>query len=418
MSILIKDVRHQNRTVDIYIEDNVISEIGKVRVEADEVIDGRKFVALPGLVNAHTHAAMSLLRGYADDLPLQVWLNEKIWPVERNLRAEYVYWGTKLACLEMIKTGTTTFHDLYYFVVDAGKAVKEMGIRGVLAQGFLDFFDDERMEQQIETTREAVRGIRALRCDRVMPALGPHAVYTVSKEGFQWCKDYAEEENLLIHTHLSETEGEVKDAMKQFQSSPVKYLHKIGVLCDRVVAAHCVWLSDEDIRLIADRGATAVHCPISNMKLGVGRVMPYNRLVAEGVNVALGTDSASSNNNLDMLEEMKVAALLQKMAGDTTALPAAEVMEMATKNGAEALRINAGVLEEGKLADVILIDLKHLFFIPGYNIISDVVYSANGLCVDTTICDGRILMRDRVVEGEEEIIEKAKRIAMDYVSGR
>ncbi len=281
---------------------------------------------------------MTLLRGYADDMPLQEWLSDKIWPLEANLTGKDVYAGTKLACLEMIRSGTTAFNDMYFFMEDAARAVDEMGIRATLSYGFIDLFNDEKREHEIKATENMVKTIRAMKNSRIQPALGPHAIYTVSPEGLKWIAGYSSEEELPIHVHLSETEKEVNDAVSQRNKRPAEILDECGILGDRTIAAHCCWLSREECALLGKRGVHVSHNPVSNMKLAVNRAMPYHWLKEEGVNVCLGTDGCASNNNLDLFEEMKVAALLQKFSWNSqTLLPAGEALHMATAAGSRAL---------------------------------------------------------------------------------
>lgn len=414
MSILIKDVLLGKGRTHIYIEGERISEIGSI-VEADKVIDGSRMAALPGFVNTHTHAAMTLFRGVGDDMELQPWLQDKIWPMEAHLRAEDVYWGSKLACLEMIKTGTVCFNDQYFFMEETARAVDEMGLRAVLAYGFIDLSDEEKREREIKATEKLFKHVGSMGSKRIRAAVGPHAPYTVSKEGLQWARSYAEENNAIVHFHLAETEKEHDDIVEQHGKSPVRYLDGIGFLWDGLVAAHCVWIPDEDVRLMAERGVKASHNPISNMKLGVDSHMPYKRMREAGVLCSLGTDGAASNNNLDMFDSMKTAALLQKLGRDPTCLPAREALELATLNGYRTLGLEGGRIEEGSPADIILIDTSGYVFSPGHNLESDLVYAANGSCVDTTICAGRVLMEGRQVPGEADIIRKSREIARDLV---
>ncbi len=416
MSILIKDVLHKGEVTNIYVEDGLIADIGP-RVEADQTIDGTDHALLPGLVNTHTHAAMTLFRGYADDMELQSWLRDKIWPLESKFRPDDIYWGTKLACLEMIKSGTTCFNDMYFHIDMMAKAVEESGIRGVISEGYIDFFKPDMAEELLSKALDDIKKVGNMNCDRIIPALGPHAIYTVSKESLQMLKEISDEEDLLIHFHLSETKEEVDNCQKEHGKSPASYLDEIGFLGPKLVAAHCVWLDEQEVRLLADAGVKVSHNPVSNMKLAVGGAIPYRQTKKAGLNVSLGTDGAASNNNLDMFESMKFGSLLQKFASnDSTIMPAVEAFEMATINGAQALRIDAGAIEVGKLADMILVDLKSPFFNPNHNLVSNLVYSANGSCVDTLICNGRILMQNRRVEGEDEIIEGARRTALDLVN--
>jgi len=413
MSILIKNVLLDKKETNVYIENNIIQEIGK-KTEADYVIDGKNKAVIPGMVNTHTHAAMCLFRGYADDMKLEEWLQNKIWPLESKLRADDVYLGTKLACLEMIKTGTTTFNDMYFFMESAAKAVDETGLRAVLSYGFIDLFNDEKREKEIKKTKETVRAIENMHNDRIKPALGPHAVYTVSEEGLRWIKNYADEKDLLVHFHLAETKKENDDFIKKHNKRPVKYLNEIGFLDRKLIAAHCIWLNNDDISLLEKHNVKISYNPVSNMKLASG-VMNYRKMKKLGV--TLGTDGCASNNNLDMFEEMKIGSLLQKSYfNDETIMPAKEMFNIATLNGAKTLGFNAGKIEEGKLADILLIDLKRSELTPNHNLISNLVYSGNGSVVDTTICNGKILMENRKVKGEEEILEKGKKVAEDLVS--
>ena len=416
MSILIKGALLEGKKKDIYIAGNLIEKIeDNISAEADRVIEAGEKAAFPSLMNGHTHAAMTLLRGYADDMPLEQWLTTKIWPLEAKLTEEDVYWGTKLACLEMIKGGTTFFNDMYWHWHGTARAVEEMGIRASINAVFIDFFDQEKAKEQIKENEK-------LFCEskrygsRVIFSLGPHAIYTVSKESLLWAKKFADENKLLVHIHLAETKKEVDDCLAQHGKRPVEYLADIGFLGNNIIAAHCVWLSDEAIKILADHEVKVIHNPTSNMKLSVGSVSPYSKLKDAGLATCLGTDGASSNNNLDLLEAVKIAALLEKFyTNDPTAMPAKEALDLITINPAKAFGLNCGRIEEGRLADLILIDLKRPELTPGYNLASDLVYAANGSCVETVICDGKILMENRKVEGEEEIIEKAREAASGLV---
>lgn len=416
MSILIRDVLLNGRTTDIYVEDNLIAAIGQ-REEADIIIDGRGKACIPGLVNAHTHAAMTLFRSYADDMNLQDWLQNRIWPLEDRLKGEDVYWGTKLACLEMLKTGTTTFNDMYFYMEEAARAVMDMGLRAVLSYGIIDLFDEEKAEAELKATERFIRHVESLKCPRIQAAIGPHAVYTVSRQTLDAVKEMAVEKGLKVHFHLAETEKEVEQSREMYGKGPVKALDEMGFLGPWLVAAHCVWLDDDDMRIMGERHVSAVHNPTSNMKLSTGRALPYEGLKAAGVNLALGTDGAASNNNLDMLEAMKLACLLQKFyTRDPTVLTAEEALHMATLGGAHALGIHAGRIEEGYLADIVLLDLSRPELVPLFNLNSVLAYAANGSAVDTVICDGKVLTRGGRVEGEEEILRKAQEIAVDVVS--
>ncbi len=416
MSILIKNVLFEGRETNIYIEDNTISEIGSAKIEAEHIIDGATKAAIPGLINAHTHAAMSLLRGYADDMKLFEWLQTKIWPLEAKLTADDVYWGTRLACLEMIKSGTTCFNDMYWHIEAAAKAVGESGIRGVLSGVFIDINDVAKGKQQLTENFNLVNELQGKADGRVITALGPHSIYTVSPEMLAEIAELAKKNQLLIHFHLAETKKENEDYIENTGKRPVEHLDELGLLCPNLVAAHSVWFNKRDLEILAKYDVKAVHNPVSNMKLSVGSAIPYKEMQAVGLTISLGTDGCASNNNLDMFESMKIATLLQKYhTGDETVMPANEVFQMVTINGAKTLGLDTGVIEEGKLADIALIDLTCPEMTPNYDLTSNIVYSGNGSIVDTLICDGKIIMENRAVPGEEEVINKAREISKDLV---
>lgn len=417
MSLLIKAVEWNNKPTDIYIEGNRIIEIGEsLTKQADKIIDGKRKAVIPGLVNCHTHAAMTLFRGFGDDMPLKPWLEERIWPNEAKLTEEDVYWGAKLACLEMIKTGTTTFFDMYTGFHATAQAVEEMGLRAVLAGACFDHFKPKLAE----TCKRESENLLASMCkysDRLTYAIGPHAIYTVSGELLKWAHEFATANNILVHLHLSETKGEVEASVKQFGDTPVRYLHKLGILSPNLVVAHGIYVDDEEIQLLADHGVSVVHNPASNMKLGSGIRFMYDEMKKYGIRVGLGTDGCASSNNLDMVEVMKLTALLGKgWRENPVVLTAAEMLESATAVGASILNIDAGRIEEGALADLSLVDLHTPAFIPNFNFVSNLVYSANGNCVDTLICDGKVLMENKTVTGEDEIMDKAAQIAYDLIA--
>lgn len=415
MSILIEDVLLNGKKTSIFIEENRITEIG-VKNEAEYVIDGRHKAAFPGFVNTHTHSAMTLLRGYADDMRLHEWLRDRIWPFEAKLTEEDVYWGSKLACIEMIKSGTTCFSDMYWHMKATAKAVREMGLRAVLAEAYIDLFSEDKAEEMKKKTIEFIKYIKGMNESRIKAAVGPHAVYTVSEESLIWLRELAEEEDILIHFHLAETEKENKDCVRLHSRRPTKFLEDIGFLCSRLVAAHSIWLKKSEIKTLSRYGVKVAHNPTSNMKLASG-VMPYREMKESGLVVSIGTDGCASNNNLDMIEEMRTAALLHKVSEmNPTVLPAAEALEAATSSGGLALGLDVGSIKERMLADIILIDLKKLEFYPGHNIVSDLVYAAKSDCVDTVICDGRILMQNRKIKEEEEVLQKTKEIAEDIIN--
>ncbi|MBM3309061.1 MAG: amidohydrolase [Candidatus Altiarchaeales archaeon] len=413
MTVLIKNVLMLGlKRRDIYIEGNRIKKVGNVREKADFVIDGKDKAALPGLVNMHTHAAMTLFRGFADDMDFYEAWPKKVWPAEARLTGKDVYAGTKLACLEMIKTGTTCFNDMYFYPEYTARAVKEMGLRATVSEVYLDTKSLHVTPIEEKKTFRIIEKVKKAGGSRVIPALGPHAIYTVSKENLRRIKEYSDKKNLLMHFHLCETRKENEDCLKQHGKRPVEVLEEIGFLNSKLVAAHSVWLTKGEIGILAKHKVNVVHTPTSNMKLAVGGVMPYEEMRKAGVNVTLGTDGCASNNNLDMFESMKISALLQKHhLWNQTILPAREALETATTNAGKALKIDIGIIGEGMLADIILADLKTPALTPNHNLISNLVYSTNGSCVDTVICDGKILMQDRKIKGEEKILKEAEKTA-------
>ncbi len=386
---------------DILIDGGKITNVGRdLRDESDdEPIDGRGKLAIPGLINGHTHLAMTLLRGYADDMELMPWLQEKIWPLEAKINEEDVRWGVKLGCLEQIRFGITCYSDMYYFPDATAQATKEMGLRAFLSGVVFDMKPE--LLGQVEPFIRRWKGD-----DLITPAVGPHAAYTCSEETLLKAKEIADRHDVMVHIHLSETREEVDGFLLSKGKSPVEYLDSLGLLNSRLAAVHCVWISPEDCYLLAERKANVVSCTESNLKLTSG-IAPLNTMMKAKINVCLGTDGASSNNNLSIFEEMKTTAIAQKNAYHTPAdFSAEQIWHMATENAARAFGLNLG-LRSGALADLALIDLKKPWFWPQSNIISHLVYSMAG-GVDTTIVNGKVLMQNGVIPGEEEILEKAQ----------
>ena len=418
MSILIKNGRilygesPEVIEADLLIEGNRISEIKKgLDAPADYVIDAKGRIISPGFVNAHTHSPMGLFRGLADDLPLMDWLEKYIWPREAKLTREITKVGAYLGVLEMIKTGTTAFLDMYFFMDAVAEVVLESGLRGYLSYGMIDLGDPDKTEKELKGALETMEFIERLGSERVQFVFGPHAPYTCSLSLLRRVRELADEHGKLITIHVSETQSEIGRIVERYGKSPVELLDDIGFLGRDVIIAHGVWLDSRDIHILARHGVTVAHNPASNMKLASG-VMPLEKLLKAGVNVALATDGSASNNNLDMLEEMKLAALLHKVYNfDPTVADARTVFRMATVNGAKALRLKAGVIKEGYLADLAIINFSRPHLWPINNVISHLVYSANGNDVETTIVDGKILMLDQEVLtlDEEKILEKAER---------
>jgi 5-methylthioadenosine/S-adenosylhomocysteine deaminase len=417
MSILIKNIELNKQHTDILIQGNIISQIeSDIHFDADKIIDGSTMAVIPGLLNGHNHAAMTLLRGWADDMPLMPWLQEKIWPVEKNINEEDVYWGAKLACLEMIKSGTTTFIDMYHHFQGTARAVEEMGMRGMLTYAGFDFFNPE-LTEICKVKVEENFNLMSRYSNRINYALGPHAIYTVSGPLLKWLRDFANTNKVKIHTHLSETYLEYENSLKDFGYSPVQYLNHLGVLGNDVSLAHCVHLDDTDIKILADKGCQVIHNPASNMKLASGNDFRFVDLKNAGIPVALGTDGPSSSNNLDILEAMKLASLTGKIkSDDTTVWNADETFACAVQHTEIITGWKTGKIEVGYLADLCLVNLNLPEMTPNFHLISNLVYSANGSCIDTVICDGKILMENRHVQDEEEIIRKANEIALDLVN--
>jgi 5-methylthioadenosine/S-adenosylhomocysteine deaminase len=409
--LLIQNVTLNNKQVDILIEGDRFSRIGPdLPAQADHILEGRNLAVIPPFFNAHTHAAMTLLRGYADDMELYTWLTQHIWPLEAKIKPQDVYVGAKLACLEMIKSGTVFFNDMYWHLPSTAQAVKETGIRAALSSVFIDFQDRETADKRWEECQELFALSQELP-SRISFALGPHAIYSVSKDSLCRVRDFAQKHNLLIHLHLSETAKEVEDCQQKHGTRPVRYLESLGLLGRNLIACHAIWLSPDEMDLLAKHKVTVVHNPVSNLKLGSG-TFPYRALLERGVRVVLGTDGCSSNNNLDMLETMKFASLVAKgTAQDPTLFPAPDVLAAATSQGATAFGIHSGQIAEGFLADCLLVDLNHPQMTPNHNLTSNLVYSASPDCVQTTICNGQILMHERKVKGEEEILDQARQTA-------
>lgn len=400
-SILLREVVHENRPTNILIEGNRFKSLDvPADTPAGLVIECKGKAILPPFYNAHTHAAMTLLRGYADDMPLFQWLTEHIWPYEARMTSQDIYNGTRLAILEMIKSGCVFFNDMYWEIEETMRAVEEMGIRAAIGVAFMDRQSERRTEDNFRFIEHWADRAN----ERIQITVAPHAVYTVSEGLFRRCAEAARSKGLVLHTHLAETEQEVKDCIAAHGMTPVRWLDSIGVLGDNVVAAHVVHVDDEEIEILKERKVTIVHNPCSNMKLSSG-IFRAQSFAESGCRIALGTDGASSNNNLDMREEMKIAALLAKCQHTPETLPAHEVLQWGTQNAAEAFHINAGVIAEGKLADAVLVNLNNERLVPRHNLISNWVYAADNRCIDTVICDGKIIMEQGRVQGEEEIIK-------------
>ncbi len=410
-SILLKNILFNSSECDILVIDNLIEDISnEISFSADEVIDGKGFAVIPGFVNMHTHAAMTIMRGIGEDMYLQDWLYSKIWPTESKLTEEMIYWGTKLAALEMIKSGTTCYNDQYWFIPAAAKAAEEMGIRSIQSFVTLDLNDLTKSDKIIQECQRIFHEAKKW-SNLTKFSISIHSPYSVSEPMILWAAEFARLNNLLLHIHLSETEKENIESIKLHGVSPTRYLEKLGVLGPNVIAAHCLWLSEDDIRILAENDVRIVHNINSNLKIASGFKFKYNELRDLGSTICLGTDGCASSNNLDMIETMKTTALIQKAwRKDPTAMPIDELLKMATENGGNALGIKTGKIEKGYLADISIININSVAFTPNINFNANLIYSANGSCVDTVICDGKIIMKNRVVEGEKEILENINRL--------
>jgi 5-methylthioadenosine/S-adenosylhomocysteine deaminase len=399
------------KNFSIGVDEGRIIDIGEnVKGEADFVLDARNKIVLPGLVNAHTHLAMTLLRGIADDLPLMKWLTGVIWPIEGKLEAEHVYAGSLLGCLEMITMGTTCFNDMYFHMDEVARAVNEAGIRAVLSYPIISLGDEDTAKKML---MEADRGVREYRKKTMIKAFyGPHAPYTCPGELLRKVKSLADKRRTGLHIHVSETKDEVKDSKKEKGLPPFEYLDSIGFLDSNVVAAHAVWVSKKEMRILKKRDVKVAHNPVCNMKLASG-IAPVTEFTKKGITVALGTDGAASNNTLDMFESMKVCALLHKVGSMNPSIaPAYDVLEYATINGARALGLEKeiGSLEVGKKADIIMVDHQKPNLTPLSNPISHLVYSARSNDVDTVIVDGKIIMEKGAIRtlDKKEVLRYAQ----------
>ncbi len=403
--LTISGALYAGERIGLRCEEGLITELGP-GVEArqgDQRIDADGAALVSPLLNGHTHAAMTLFRGRGGDLPLMRWLQERVWPVEARLEAEDVYWGARLACLEMIRTGTTRFWDMYWHPLATARAVRDAGLRAMIGGPLLDLGGDA------SGTRERVlRDLTDLEATvpQVGRVLSPHSIYAVSEELLRWCAELAGERSLPIQIHLAETEQEVNDCLALHGQRPATYLDRLGLLGERTVLAHGVFLEREELELIAARGATLVTNPVANQKLAVGGIFPYPQAREAGVPVGLGSDGAGSNDSLDLFADLKSFALIQKHAAlDPSAVGAAEAWEVAT--GRRAPLLGGGAkLEVGMPADLLLLRRKSPELSLG-EFVDDLVYAAAGSVVDTTVVAGRVLMRGGEIDGSEEVLAHA-----------
>lgn len=407
--ILLQSVFHNNAECDILISGTTFSSVGKQLSPQDrdgaEIIDCKGMAIFPAFYNAHTHAAMTLMRGYADDKPLFEWLNNYVWPLEAKLNADDIEIGSRLAVLEMIRTGTVFFADMYWHRERTMKVVEEMGIRAAIGVTISDkLTSPEGLEENFKFLKQHTG-----ESERIQLVVMPHSIYTVSENCFKRSVEIAQKENYLLHTHLSETQQEVADCENDYGCSPVELMQRFGTLNSRFIAAHCVHLNENEKKLFAKSGASIVVNPCSNLKLGSG-IPDIAGFHTHGISVALGTDGASSNNNLDMHEEMKIAALIGQLQAHNNGnvFPKETVLSLATEAGAKAYGIHAGKIAEGYLADCILVNKNDVQFTPCHDIVSNWIYSANTNTIDSVICNGKFVMKNRHIDGEDDILKEAQ----------
>lgn len=383
-----------------------VGEKGREDFVPDREIDGRGRILLPGLVNAHTHIAMTHLRGWGDDLPLERWLNEKVFPVEDRMTEEDVYWGAQLGMLEMLRTGTTAFIDQYFFEEGVARALRESGMRAALSRdlcviGDSEVFSENRRAKEAEALYKNWHGAED---GRIEICYSVHSVYLCTPPFIAAAAEEAKRKGIALRFHMSETKTEVENCLKAYGKTPVGVMADAGALSQNASGAHCVHLTKEDMDLMAASGVTAVHNPVSNLKLASG-IAPVFEMQKKNINIALGTDGVSSNNNLNMLEEVRLAALLGKgVTLDAAAVPAYEALKMATANGYKTLGVNGGTIEPGKKADLILIDTDTPQAMPLFDPISAAVYALSGNDVSLTMVDGQVLYED----GEYMTLDKEK----------
>lgn len=382
---------------DLFIEDGKIKEIGIIERDADKVIDASGKVVMPGIINAHTHVAMSVFRGYSDELELMEWLSKKMWPIEDKMVAEDVYYASLLSIIEMIKSGTTTFNDQYFFEEETAKAVDKVGMRAMLSRCIIS--EGEDADNRIKEAEELYHRWNDASNGKIKICVGVHAPYTCPPDTIIKSIDLAKKINMPIHIHYMETEDEVNQIKERYNKTVTDYLKETGIFDCKTILAHGVWAKESDIRELKNYDTAIVHNPVSNQKLGSG-IANIKLMLENGVAVALGTDGQGSTNTLDMFEEIKTAAYLQKVVNKSaTAISGYDVLKMATIEGAKALGLEKeiGSIEVGKKADIIIIDLNKPHLVPVHDIYSTLAYSVNGADVETVIIDGNLIMEERKI---------------------
>ena len=405
---------------DVVIEGRRFSAVvvgEEVQGPFDRIIEGEGKLLIPGLVNAHTHLAMTLFRGLALDRPLMDWLEKEVWPREKKLSGEIVHWFSLLGLVEMIRSGTTAFADMYFFMEEVAEAVEKAGVRAVLSYGIIAP-TAERLEPELKKAENFAREWDGKAEGRIRAALSPHAPYTCGPEVWKKAVALCRELRIPIHTHLAETAEEVARWQKEKGRSPVEWLEELGVFGVPTLAAHCVHLSEKDMEILAAHGVSAVHCPTSNLKLACG-IAPVVEMLRSGVNVCLGTDGAGSAGDLNMIEEMRLAGLLAKVkSGDPQALAAPEALSLATWRGAAALGWGKelGTIEPGRRADGVMIRLDQAHLVPDHDLLANLVYAAQGADVDTVFVDGRFLLLEGELQtlDEEKIIGRCRELAAKF----
>lgn len=410
-----QDVIHDGAvavTGDLIIDVGSFDNIS-AKYKGNTLIGGRGRAVFPGFINTHTHASMVYFRGLADDLPLQEWLEKHIWPAETKwLNREFVSDAIELALLEMLKAGITTYADQYFYQDTAGEKAEKFGMRGVLGAGVIDFpsLYAQSSDDYFRNAEDLIN--KWMNSTLITPSIAPHATYTCGTANYKRAKEMSDRYNVPLHTHLAETEFEVAECIKRYGKSPVAYLDSIGVLSDRLFAAHCIWVTDTEIDLLAKRGTGVAHCVESNLKLASG-MAPIPKMLKAGVTIGLGTDGAASNNDLSILGELQTVAKLHKaVSKDPTVIDAKTALSMATAKGAEIIGLSdrTGSLKPGKAADLVIADLKKPHLTPMYDVFSHIAYCLRPSDIETVMVNGRIVVDGcRLMTADEEDILKRAR---------
>jgi 5-methylthioadenosine/S-adenosylhomocysteine deaminase len=415
MSLLVKGAMLlSGKKADVLVEEGKISKIApSIAARAEEKLEASGKLLIPGFINTHTHAAMALFRGSAEDMQLGEWL-ATVRKEEEKVTPSQIRAGSLLACAEMLKSGTTSFNDMYFHMGEVARAVSESGMRAVLGYSTVDMGDGEKRKSELAECEKFVKDWHGKAGGRITCSIPPHSIYLCSKELLQKSEELSSKYGIPLHLHLSETRKEVFDCLERHKKRPAHYLDSLGILSPRMVAAHCAWLSKEEVRLLALHGVSASLCPVSNMKLSGGGVAPMPEMQEFSMNISLGTDGSASNNSLSMFETMKTLGLLQKNSRwDATVAKDEEIFNAATLGGARALGVNAGEIKEGKLADLVLLDLRAANMAPAHSLVANVVYSAHAGNVTDVIVNGELVVANRklLTLDEEKIAESAQKEA-------